>query len=127
MNSVKVDKAIEVPCNKREFYRNWLAFTVPLHKFTPQVVQIAAEFLRHREELSKVVLDESMLMKLLMSSDVRKQITEDCGIPSSTLMVIISKLKKGGFFKDGKINPRFIPALDKPDKFNFMIMFKISD
>lgn len=127
MNNVEVDKAIEIPCNKASFYRNWLAFTVPLHKFTPQVVQIAAEFLKHREELSKVVLDEAMLMKLLMGSDVRKKITEECGITSSTLMVIISKLKKGGFFKDGKINPRFIPGLEKPDRFNFMIMFKISD
>lgn len=123
----EVDKVIEIPCNKYSFYRLWLSFLVPLHKFTPQVVQIAAAFLWHREELSKVVLDEAMLMKLLMSQEIKNKIVEECGVKKSTLMVIITKLKKCGFFKDGKINARFIPVLTNQDSFNFMIMFKIGE
>lgn len=123
----EVNKRLEIPCTNKTFYRLWLSFLIPVHKFTPQVILIASELLRHRQELSAKILDEIFLTKELMGKDVREQIMKDCDVTLSTYRVTINKLKKGGFFKDGMINPRFIPHIDNPESFNMLLMFKIKD
>ena len=77
--------------------------------------------------MSKYVLDEAMLMKLLMGQDIRDEIIKECNITLSTYRVTINKLKKGQFFKDGTINPRLIPNLDGSSKYNLMLMFDIGE
>lgn len=128
MENNGANKAIPIPCKDRKiFYRAWLSFLTPIHHFTPQVIHVAAELLRHRERLSKYVLDEAMLMKLLMGQDIRDEIIKECNITLSTYRVTINKLKKGQFFKDGTINPRLIPNLDGSSKYNLMLMFDIGE
>lgn len=124
----KVNKAINVPCTSRTFYRMWLAFLTPIHHFTPQVCGVAAELLWHRNRLSKIILDEPTLMKVLMSPDTRKEILKDCGITLSTYGVALNKLRKAEFFKNGVINPKLIPPLETGQtKFNLMLLFNIKD
>ena len=124
----KVNKVVPVPCNTRNFYKLWLSFLVPLHKFTPHVVAIAGELLRHRQELSKKILDEKLLSKILLGQEVREEIMKDCDCTLSTFRVTINKLKKAGFFKDGSINPLFIPAIEEGSNgFNLMLAFKITN
>ena len=127
MKNLKVSKGIEIPCNERTFYRKWLSFLTPLHKFTPQVTTIAAELLRHREELSKVIKDENILSKVLLSQDIREQILKDCKVTLSTFRVTVNKLKKAGFLVDGKINSRFIPNVKPNEDFNLLLMFKFKN
>ena len=125
----KVHKTINVPCNSRNFYRVWLAFLTPIHHFTPQVCGVAAELLWHRERLSRIILDEPTLMKVLMSPDTRKEILADCKITLSTYSVALNKLRKAGFFlQDGTINPKLIPNINKDQtKFNLVLHFSIDN
>lgn len=128
MNEVSVNKVIDVPCDERGFYRMWMAFLTPIHHFTPQVNNIAAELLWQRNRLSKIILDEPTLMKVLMSPDVRKDVLKECKITLSTYNVALNKLRKGGFFKDGRINPRLIPPIKKDQtEFHLMLMFRINE
>lgn len=123
----KVDKAIVLPsCNEREFFRLWLTFLTPLHKLTPKNVEIAAELLRHRHRLSKVILDEGVLMKVLMSTETKDEIIKDCNISTQNFHVAVSTLRKAGFFVDGKINPKLIPNItDTTTSYNTMLIFTI--
>ena len=125
---IKVNKGLNVPCSSKSFYRMWMAFLTPIHHFTPQVCGVAAELLWHRERLSRIILDEPTLMKVLMSPDTRKEILESCKITLSTYSVALNKLRKGNFFVDGKINPRLIPYMGKDQKeFNLLLRFEIKD
>lgn len=129
MNSnSEINKALNLPCNKRNFYRLWLTFLTPLHHLTPKVIEIAAELLRHRQELSKVILDENVLTKVLMSPEVRDEIIKDCNITLSNFHVAVGKLKKAKFFDKGVINPKLIPNLsDDSNRFNLVLMFNINE
>lgn len=127
-SDIGIHKVINLPCTKKEFYRLWLTFLTPLHHLTPKVIEIAAELLRHRQELSKVILDEVMLTKVLLSQETRDEIIKDCDITLSNFHVAIGKLKKAHFFKDGVINPRLIPQIPDDSKdYNLALAFHVKD
>lgn len=126
--NININKGIPIPCNKRNFYVAWLSFLTPIHKMTPQVISIAAEFLRHRDILKAKILDEVVLVKEIQAKEIREQIMKDCGVTLSTFRVAVNKLKKAQFLKDGRINQRLIPNLaDGETKFNLLLMFDIND
>ena len=126
--NINRNKGIPIPCNKKSFYIAWLSFLTPIHKMTPQVIGIAAEFLRHRDILKSKILDEVVLVKEIQAKEIREQIMKDCGVTLSTFRVAVNKLKKAQFLKDGRINQRLIPNLaDGETKFNLLLMFDIND
>lgn len=119
-------KVINVPPISEEgFYKLWVTFLTPLHKLTPRNIEIAAELLRHRQRLSKVILDENVLMKVLMNSETRDEITKKCNISTQNYHVAISSLKKAKFFKDGRINPKMIPPTSiEQGECNLLVTFE---
>jgi len=123
----KVNKMVEVPCTSENFYRLWLSFMIPFHKFTPQVIMIAGELLKHRQRLSKVISDERILSKVLLGAEVRNEILKACNCTLSTFRVTINKLKKAKFLVDGRIEPRFIPNIGDSKTFNVMLAFRLKD
>lgn len=90
---------------------------------------MAAEILRHRYELSKVITDDEILdTYVLTNEDIRNEITEQCGVSMSNYHVAIGKLKKAGFLINGRINPKFIPKIEPgSDRFTFMLLFNFKD
>lgn len=105
----------------------WLTFLTPLHKLTPSIVNLAAEILKHRFRLSQVIKDEDILDNYLLSNEeIRNAIIEKCKLSTSNYHVSIGKLKKAGFFIDGKVNPKFIPKVkvDK-DHYSLLLLFKM--
>ena len=124
----KVNKLYNLPpCTKEDVYKLWLTFLTPLHKLTPRNIEIAAELLKKREELSKVILDESILMRMLMSTETRDEITKKCNISTTNYHVALNSLKKHGFIKDDKINPKMIPMFDGSNTFSTMLVFTLKD
>lgn len=108
------------------FFRMWLEFLRPFHKLTERESDVMASFLRQRYELSKVVSDQEILDKLIMSEDTKKKVREDCGISQVHFQVIMTKLKKSKMIDNGKINPRFIPRVDKDTKsFQLLLSFEL--
>lgn len=108
------------------FFRMWLEFLRPFHKLTERESDVMASFLRQRYELSKVVSDQDILDKLIMSEDTKKKVREECGISQVHFQVIMTKLKKNKMIDNGKINPRFIPRVDKDAKsFQLLLSFEL--
>lgn len=101
-----------VPCSLSDsFFKYWFMFWEPFHKLTKREIDVAASLVKKRYELSKVVKDEAILDKLIMSEDVKKKVREECNIQTQHFQVIMSNLRKHQVIKNSKINPIFIPRI----------------
>ena len=55
----KINQAvIRIPCNLQEFFFYWVKFLKPLHNLTEREIQVAAELLLERYEISKTLAKE---------------------------------------------------------------------
>lgn len=128
MKQTTNSKAIRVPCTRDNFYKIWLTFLMPLHKLTTKSTEVASELLRHRYLLSKAISDPVLLNKVLMGQETRTEIMKKCNITSSNFYVVMGKLKKADFLKDGGINPKFIPdSVMNSNSYQLHIMFNVKD
>ncbi len=125
MRLEKVDSVFRVSRPFAEFFDWWLRFLRPIHKLTPQEMKVAAAFLRRRHQL--VQSGEKDAETKVMSSEVRKELRDELGLGYRHFLVICSVLRKAGFFKDGGINPRFVPDYDGGGKFAAVIYFTFPD
>lgn len=108
------------------FFRIWLEFLRPFHKLTERETDVMAAFLKERYELSKVVSDQEVLNRLTMSEDTKKKIREACNISQTHFQVIMTKLKKNSIIVNNRINPKFIPRVDKDSKgFQLLLAFDL--
>ena len=82
----KINNVIRIPTSLNgKFFRYWLEFLRPFHNLSDREVQIATSLLRNRYELSKVITDDEILDRVLLSEDTRKKIMAECNIASSHL------------------------------------------
>lgn len=124
----KPDNVTVVPTNSKTVFRKWLEFMRPYHKLTDREMDVAAAFIRHRYELSKVISDENILDNVLMSNDIKKKILNECGITLQHFQVVMGNLRKNGVLINNRINPKFIPSLQEgSDYLTLMFYFKIQD
>jgi len=124
----KPSSVVRVTTDLNDFFKKWLIFLKPYHELTERQIDLAAAFLKARYELSKVISDEAILNENVMSESTRRKVREECGITLAHFQVMMGDLRKHKFFEDGKINPRYIPNLDKegtPENFSFMVLFVI--
>ena len=117
-----------VPCSLSDsFFKYWFMFWEPFHKLTKREIDVAASLVKTRYELSKVVKDEAILDKLIMSEDVKKKVREECNIQTQHFQVIMSNLRKHQVIKNGKINPIFIPRIrEGEDALQLLFLFDFS-
>ena len=117
-----------IPCSLSDsFFRYWFMFWEPFHKLTKREIDVAATLVKIRYELSKVVKDETLLDKLIMSEDIKKRVREECNIQTQHFQVIMSNLRKNKVIENGKINPKFIPNITEENgMFKLMLLFDLS-
>lgn len=125
----KINNVITIPASTEgNFFRYWFEFLRPFHKLTDREMDVIASFVKHRYALSKVVSDQEVLNKLTMSDDTKKKVREDCNISQAHFQVIMTKLKKSKVIENGRINPKFIPRLDKDsNNFQLLLSFDLND
>lgn len=125
----KINNVIIIPASTEgSFFRYWFEFLRPFHKLTDREMDVIASFVKHRYALSKVVSDQEVLNKLTMSDDTKKKVREDCNISQAHFQVIMTKLKKSKVIENGRINPKFIPRLDKDsNNFQLLLSFDLND
>lgn len=92
-----------------DFFRIWAEFTRPLHHLTSKEMDVLAAFLKKRYELSKVISDRDTLDKVLMSEETKREIRISCGVTTKHLQVIMSRFRKTGTVRDGRIHMKLIP------------------
>lgn len=125
----KANNVIRIPASlKGNFFRVWVEFLTPLHGLTNREKDVLASFLKIRFELSKSVLDNNLLDKVLMSDDVKSKIREDCNVSSAFFQAILGKLRKIGVIENDRINPKFIPKnmKDTDETFYFLLYFDLT-
>ena len=125
MTKKGVDSVIRIPCKlDYSFFKMWFMFLQPFHHLTEREMEVAASFVRQRYELSKVVSDNAILDKLVMSEDTKKKVREECNITLPHFQVIMGKLRKNNIITDGKLNPRYIPrVVEENGSFKLMLLF----
>ena len=90
-------------------------------------MEISASFLAKREELSKVISDNSIIDSVLMSEDTKKKIREECNITLPHFQVVMGELRKSKFIDNNSINPKFIPNLSDDNNVMLLIYYKFND
>ena len=120
-----VDNVVRIPCKlDYSFFKMWFMFLQPFHHLTEREMEVATSFVKQRYELSKVVSDNDILDKLVMSEDIKRRVREECNITLPHFQVIMGKLRKNNIIIDGKLNPRYIPrVVEESGSFKLMLLF----
>lgn len=120
-----VDNVVRIPCKlDYSFFKMWFMFLQPFHHLTEREMEVATSFVKQRYELSKVVSDNDILDRLVMSEDTKRKVREECNITLPHFQVIMGKLRKNNIIVDGKLNPRYIPrVIEENDSFKLMLLF----
>ena len=120
-----VDNVVRIPCKlDYSFFKMWFMFLQPFHHLTEREMEVATSFVKQRYELSKVVSDNDILDRLVMSEDTKRKVREECNITLPHFQVIMGKLRKNSIIVDGKLNPRYIPrVIEENGSFKLMLLF----
>lgn len=120
-----VDNVVRIPCKLDYFFfKMWFMFLQPFHHLTEREMEVATSFVKQRYELSKVVSDNDILDKLVMSEDTKRKVREECNITLPHFQVIMGKLRKNNIIIDNKLNPRYIPRITEENgSFKLMLLF----
>ena len=123
----KPNNIVRVPCSlSGSFFKYWFMFLEPFHNLTNREIDIIAAFVKQRYQLSKVIKDDAILDKVIMSEDIKKKVREECNVTLPHFQVIMGKLRKNKVIIDGKINPRFIPNIDEETGyFQLLLLFEL--
>ena len=123
----QVDSVVRIPCKvDGKFFRYWFEFLRPFHNLTNREIDVITAFVKQRYQLSKVIKDDNILDKVIMSEDTKKKVREECNITLPHFQVIMGKLRKNKVIVDGKINPRFIPNIDEETGyFQLLLLFEL--
>lgn len=123
----KANNVVRIPCSlSGSFFKYWFMFLKPFHKLTDREIDVITSFVKHRYELSKVIKDDDILDKVVMSEDTKRKVREECNITLAHFQVIMGKLRSSKVIIDGKINPRFIPNIEEEDGFfKLLLLFEL--
>lgn len=123
MDSKKINGIINIPASlEGSFFRYWLEFLAPFHNLTSREMDVATAFIKHRYNLSKVIKDETLLDKIVMNDDTKREITKECNITPSHFQVIMGKLRKAKMIVNNRINPKFIPKNIQEGDHSFQLL-----
>ena len=109
-----------------DFFRCWVEFLRPLHELTKREMDVLAEFLKVRHNLSREIINTDRLDRVLMSEETKRDIRETCGINVKHFQVIMSKLRRNGVIRDGKIHLNLIPTIAE-EGVGLMVYFDFKD
>ena len=123
----KPNNIVRIPCSlDTNFFKLWLKFLKPFHNLANREIDVMAELLKHRYNLSKVITDPEILEKVTLGEDTKKKIREDCGMTVQHFQFLLRGLKNSKMIIDNKINPKFIPNITKENGyFQLMLLFDI--
>lgn len=122
----KIDSVIKIPTTLDDFFRYWFEFLRPFHQLTDREIDVATSLVKQRYNLSKVITDENILDKVVMSDDTRKIVREECKLSLPHFQVIMGKLKKNKIIVDGRVNPKFIPNITEENgNFQLLLLFEL--
>lgn len=123
----RINNVIRIPTSLNgDFFKYWFLFLKPFHNLTDREMDVIASFTKQRYELSKVIKDENILDKVVMSEDTKQKVREECEVSLPHFQVVMGKLRKAKVIVDGKINPKYIPRVEEDgDSFKLLLLFDL--
>ena len=123
----KAHNIVRIPTSLNgKFFRYWFEFLQPFHNLTNREIDVITAFVKQRYQLSKVIKDDNILDKVIMSEETKKKVREECNITLPHFQVIMGKLRKNKVIIDGKINPKFIPNInEETGTFQLLLLFEL--
>ena len=123
----RINNVIRIPASlDKDFFKYWFLFLKPFHNLTDREMDVIACFVKQRFELSKVIKDDVILDKIVMSEDTKQKVREECEVSLPHFQVVMGKLRKAKVIVDGKINPKYIPRLEEDgDSFKLLLLFDL--
>lgn len=121
IGDANIRKVIPIPPTGK-FFKAWLEVIKPLHHLTDREMDLLAEFLKRRHQLSRTILDKDMIDSVLMTNKSKKAIREACNISDVYYQKMMVTFRSRGIIIDdpnirgGKINPLMIPIIKEDDK-----------
>lgn len=125
----KPNNIVRIPCSlNKDFFKYWFVFLRPFHNLTDRETDVVVSFLKYRYDLSKKISDQEIINKVLMGEDIKRQIRKDNNISLQHFQVIMGKLRKKKVIIDNKINPKFIPNIQKDtNNFKLLLLFDMNE
>lgn len=110
----------------RNFFKWWCIIMTPFIGLTPKEIDLVASLLKQRHELSKKILDPTLIDSQLMSNDTRQKVLEECGITLAHFYVLMSNLRSKGIITEAGINSKLIPRISKDNNgyCQLLLLFK---
>lgn len=117
---------VPVQTDTSDFFKWWCIFLRPFVNLTNREIDVIAEFLKQRFELSKVISDPAVLDTMVMNDATKQKVIEACHITQQHFYVVMSNLRKNKVITGNIINPRLIPNVRVDDNgvFQLLILFK---
>lgn len=97
----------------KNFFKWWCIIMTPFIGLTPKEIDLMSSLLKQRHELSKKILDPTLIDSQLMSNDTRQKVLEECGITLAHYYVLMSNLRGKGIISETGIHPMLIPRISK--------------
>lgn len=121
-------KSVSINVKEKDLFTRWLDFTKPFHKLRKQPQQVLALFLYYHYKFSKEITNEKVLWKIVFDYETKAKIKEELGIIDASLQNVMTYLRKKNIINDNRINPAYIPNLEKDAKtFKIEYNFNIVD
>jgi hypothetical protein len=130
MGNLNVNNVIKIPKGAYGgFFRAWLEYLTPLHNLSNKAKDLAASFLKERYRLSQSIPNQALVDEILMSTDSKARVKNDCGLSTSFYHLLMRDLKKAGFITDaGIVNAKYVPKCgDKKGYFNLLLLFEMNE
>lgn len=117
---------VPVQADTSDFFKWWCIFLRPFVNLTNREIDVIAEFLKQRFELSKVISDPAVLDTMVMNDATKQKVIDACHITQQHFYVVMSNLRKNKVITGNIINPRLIPNVREDDNgvFQLLILFK---
>lgn len=110
-----------------DLFEHWVALTQPMHKLTDAEAKILLAFLRKRYLYAGNIRDETVVNKLLFSTDTRKEIMEELGYKMGTFQNYLTTMRMKGVISENQINKKLIPNIEQgADNFKLIFNFIIN-
>lgn len=125
---IKVNNVIRIPITFDEkFCKRWFQFLTPFHNLTNKEMDIMAWILFERYKLSKVIVESSLIDKVLFSEDGKRKLRRECNLSLPHFQVIMSHLRQKGLIVDNMVNPKFIPNITNDESFKLLLVFEFNE
>lgn len=95
--------------NINGLFEHWVALTQPLHKLTEAEANIFLLFLKKRHLFASNIKDESVIDKLLFSTETRREIQDALGYKMGTFQNYLTSMRNKGVIQENRINKKLIP------------------